>query len=79
MRYLGYRDAWENCYFSHYGKDKSKRFGDRTYCENGKQYYTEDSRPAPGYICDDWYIRCKGCHEVMKDKKFPESFGKMNR
>lgn len=75
MRYHGYRDVWENCYFSCYGKDAAKRFAEKTFCLNGRRYYTHNNKLVSDQVCYDWH-KCKGLHEVIKLKKFPKSFGK---
>jgi hypothetical protein len=43
MRDLGYRDVWENCYFSTYGRDAALRYGEREYCYHGEMYGVDNN------------------------------------
>jgi hypothetical protein len=67
MRYLGYRDSWENCYYSTYGRDAALRFGERAYCYHGEAYNVSNNRvvnPSDG-VCRDW-AKCKGLDSVER-------------
>ena len=76
MRYLGYRDVWENCYFSTYGRDAALRYGERCYCLCGMQYFVRNNQliSADQVRCYDWH-KCKGLHEVVS-KKGKDKVGK---
>lgn len=82
MRKLGYRDIWENCYFSTYGRNLALRFGEQTYCHHGFQYSVKTNCKVDpeAQRCPDWY-RCKGPAELLKDKPEPDylKLGKSTR
>lgn len=68
-RYLGYRDVWENCFYSTYGRDRAMRYSERVYCSLGKRRLTHNFKEdQPGVICPDWY-RCKGLAILDNQKK----------
>jgi hypothetical protein len=68
-RNLGYFHVYENCYFSTYGLETAKRYGEQFYCSNGKRRHARNCKEVqPGEICPDWY-RCKRLNEAMESKE----------
>ena len=67
MRYLGYRDVWENCYYSTYGRDAALRYGEREYCYHGEAYNVSNNKMAniEGVVCPDW-SKCRGLDSVVR-------------
>ena len=57
-RDLGYRDVWENCYHSTYGRDKAMRYGERFYCERGKRIDIRTGQCVDEPVCFDW-VKCR--------------------
>ncbi len=70
-RDLGYRDVWENCYYSTYERDAALRYGEKQYCYHGELYNVSNNRkvdPERG-VCRDWE-KCRGLNfVVLKSKK----------
>ena len=67
MRYLGYRDVWENCYYSTYGRDAALRYGEREYCYHGEAYNVRNNRKVDPErpVCADWW-KCRGLDSVVR-------------
>ncbi|MGE5391119.1 MAG: hypothetical protein ACM3PE_08665 [Deltaproteobacteria bacterium] len=63
-RYLGYRDVWENCYYSTFGREAAMRYAERIYCDCGKRRYLHNSAEVQeGHIGNDWH-KYNGLHRV---------------
>ncbi len=68
-RDLGYRDIWQNCYFSTYGRKAAIKYGERFYCFHGQRYELHNNQKVcQEGICQDWY-RCKGLDKAEGPKK----------
>ena len=68
-RNLGYFHVYENCYFSIYGLETAKRYGEQFYCANGKRRHVRNFKEVQeGTICPDWY-RCKGLNKAISVKQ----------
>jgi len=63
-RYLRKFHVWENCFYSTYGRNRALRYGEKTYCLCGEQYFVKNNKRVPGSMkCNDW-PKCKGLLEV---------------
>lgn len=63
-RDLGYRDVWENCYHSTYGRDKALRYAEQFYCERGKRIDIRNGQCVDEPVCFDW-VKCRGLDHVI--------------
>lgn len=63
-RNLGYRDVWENCYRSTFGKEAAMRYGERFYCQRGRRIDSWHGQFVNEPLCPDWH-KCKGLDQVL--------------
>lgn len=67
-RDLRYRDVWENCYYSTFGRERALRYAEIIYCNCGVRRYLCNNEKVDEVTCYDWH-KCKGLDQVVTKKK----------